>query len=205
MKYNIFDSNEAIPLEFVNDFSSHLNFQIELSRSKKSGFNGIVQLNLLRKKVSFGETYQLPNSGRIVEGFTHEFLSAELLIATGFDIPTKHFIIQPKLGFCFAFNQYVGLNYFSRISGNAVANTQVSNWVFETETEPFFIYPSIIFGVELKRQFLNIPRRFILFFDTYLTPVNIFADPFIYQVNGDDFELQGKYHYINLGLRIGIF
>jgi hypothetical protein len=44
VKYNIFDSNEAIPLEFVNDFSSHLNFQIELSRSEKSGFNGIVQL-----------------------------------------------------------------------------------------------------------------------------------------------------------------
>lgn len=204
VKYNIFDSNEVLPFEFVNDFSPHFNFQLDIKRNKKSGFNGIIQLNLLSKKISFGETYQLPNSGQIVEGFTHEFLSAELLIATGFDIPTKHFMIQPELGFCFAFNQYIGLNYFNRISGNAVVNTQISNWVFETEKAPFFIYPSIIFGVELERQFLKKPRRFILFFDTYLTPVNIFTDPFNYQVNGDNFELQGKYHYLNLGLRIGI-
>lgn len=205
LKYNIFDSNITIPFESVNNFSPHFNFQMEVKRSQQRGFNGIIQLNLLPKTISFGQTYQLQNGGRVLEGFTHEFFSAELLLATGFELPTKRFIIQPKLGFCFAFNQYVGVNHFTKTSGNFSVNSQASNWTFETETAPFFIYPSIFIGGELKRKFFDGERVFSIFFDAYLTPGDIFTSPFPYQINGDTFELSGKYHYLNLGLRVEIF
>ena len=205
VKYNMFISSIPTPLESINDFSSHLNLQMEVKRHKKSGFNGMVQLNLLPKKISFGTTSQSQNGGRIIEGFTHEFLSAELLLAASFDIPIKQFIIQPKLGFCFAFNQYNGANHFTRTSGSSASNHQASNWVFETETEPFFIYPSIVIGGTLKRNFFKKNRVFSLFFDSYITPRDIFTSPFFYQINGDDFELKGKYHYVILGLRVEIF
>lgn len=163
-------------------------------------FSGQVQANFYSKKIGLGTRYENLQGGINREGFSSLFLSGDLVLSVAYNHPiSKTLNFQPRLGYFFSFNQLLGNEIYSGTSGGG----GTSNFIIDIELEetPFFFYPGIMTGFSIDR-FKN--RSFIFFMDFYISPRNSFTEPLVYKINGEETRLQGKFHYVNVGIRYGL-
>lgn len=182
-------------------------FHLKLETPDLMRFVGQIQTNFYTKQIRLGYRYQLTSGGKVTEGFHHDYFSSDVVLSAMYNHRingTTRF--RPRLGFFVSFNQYVGTTEYSGVSGFGSNSNIQAQYSFDIETDesPFFIYPGIFLGFSILK-YSNRGRGYSLFTDFYFAPRNIFSNPFSYSLNGDLMELQGKYHYLNLGLRMNLF
>ncbi|NJN77395.1 MAG: hypothetical protein HC803_02945 [Saprospiraceae bacterium] len=204
---NHFQRSENDP--YLQHFSQVLpHFHLKLETSDLNGFIGQVQTNFYMKQIRLGYRYKNAAGGTNTEGFHHDYISSDVVISAAHNYRINGLTrLRPRLGFFVSFNQHIGTTDYSGVSGGGSNNSSQAMYYFDIETSdsPFFIYPGIFLGFSTLRYVGNRNRGYSLFADLYLAPRNIFSNPFEYTINGSSMELQGKYHYLNMGLRVDLY
>jgi hypothetical protein len=203
---NYFQRVEKDPI--LQHFSQVLpHFHLKLETPDLMGFVAQVQTNFYTKQIRLGYRYQLSSGGKATEGFHHDYFSSDIVLSAMYNHRingTTRF--RPRLGFFISLNQYIGTTEYSGVSGFGSNSNSQGQYSFDIETDdaPFFIYPGIFLGFSILK-YSNRGRGYSIFMDFYLAPRNVFSSPFSYSLNGDSMQLQGKYHYMNFGLRMDLF
>lgn len=202
---NYFQS--AIVDPYLEDFSqvlSHFQLQYQTADVLSKGIVGQVQTNFYTKQIRYGYHYTNTAGGLNREGFRFDYISADIALSAAYNYRLNgRTRLQPRLGYFFSFNKYLGTSEFSSVSGGGVNNTTLYHFNIETNEDISFFHAGILTGLSIIRYTKN-DRAVSIFTDFYLSPRNILSEPLTYTMNGDDFELQGKYHYFNMGLRVGL-
>lgn len=198
----------ATSLKNFKQFLLHFHLKFETMETMK--LKGQIQANFYNKQIRFGQQYVFASGGKMTEGFHHDYISSDVVLSAAFNHQIKREMkVQPRLGFFVSFNQYVGTTEYTALSGwrglSSTSNSQsMYSYAIKTDESPFFIYPGIFTGFSILKNNKK-GRAFSIFTDFYLAPRNIFSNPFQYLLNGDSMELQGKYHYLNIGFRGDLF
>lgn len=202
---NFFQRDISDPyFQHFSQFLPHFHLKLETSDVLSLGLTGQLQTNFYTKQIRLGYRYENTAGGKVTEGFHHDYASADIVLSVGYNHRIKPTIwFQPRLGYFFSFNQYIGATEFTKVTGGGTNTVPVNSFDVQSDENPFFIYPGIFTGFSVC-TFYN-SRAFIIFTDFYIAPRNIFSAPFEYQINGGgQVELQGKYHYLNMGIRVGL-
>lgn len=174
----------------------HLHFKYEPFTYNR--FSGQVQANFYSKRIGLSTTYESNQGGTIVEGFYYQHLATDLVLSVAYKQPiSKHLSFQPRLGYFFSYNHFFDATQQTGVSGggSTASNFGIVNF---SEATSYF-HPGVMAGFSVDKL-KN--RSISLFADVYLTPRDIFSAPLTYQIDGQQpQELQGKFHYLNVGIR----
>ena len=196
---NLFvQSNPTPDFENHNSILPHLHFKYEpLSFGQ---FSAQVQANFYAKQIGFSNSYVNNQGGKTTFGFIYEHLATDLVVSVAYNHSiTETLLFKPRLGYFLSHNHFFNTKSTYSVSGGTDGSTNVVKVDF-SETSSYF-HSGIMAGFSFERL-KN--RSISLFADVYITPRNIFSDPLVFEINGFENELQGKYHYLNIGIRYGL-
>ncbi len=196
----IFVPTENQDLNYIPIVMPNINLQMAIKKGE-SAFSGIVQVNLAPKRIGRTDNGSI-NGFMIEEGFTHLIGSGELLLGAAMDFEYKNVIIRPHAGIFLAFNEINGYKAYS--AGFGIDTSNILQSSYEGEDPLFFMYPGINLGCSVAKKMFDNSREVALFAEAYFAPRNIFAEDFNYSWFGNDYTLQGKYHSLNIGIRIDL-
>jgi hypothetical protein len=196
---SIFVSSVDSDVNYIPKVMPNFNLQIAIRKGEGSAFSGIVQVNLSPKRIGTKMTAELSSGQVFAEGFTHYIGSGELLLGASLDFGRKNITIRPHAGIFLALNQINGHSAYS-ISNSAAIG--VAN--YGGDERPLFVYPGVNLGCSVVKRMFNNSREAALFAEAYYAPRDIFSEPFNYSWFGNDNVLQGKYHALNVGIRMDL-
>ena len=185
-------------LNYIPKAMPQINLQMAIKKREESAFSGFVQANFTPKRIGIKNTGVI-NGVAFEEGFTHHIGSGELLLGSAMDFKLKNIIIRPHAGIFFAFNYKNGFAAYS--IGRA---STIGGFNYEAEEPFFFIYPGVNLGFSVVKRMFNDSREVAFFTEGYYAPRNFFPEPFTYSFDNQDYVLQGKYHSLNMGIRVDL-
>jgi hypothetical protein len=195
---SLFVPTTDVELNYIPKVMPNFNLQMAIKKGEESAFSGFVQVNLAPKRIGIKNTGEI-NGQAFEEGFTHHISSGELLLGASMDFELKNIIIRPHAGIFFAFNQKNGFSAYS--VGKA---SVIGGFNYEAKEPFFFIYPGVNLGFSVVKRMFNDSREAAFFAETYYAPRNIFPESFEYSFDNQDYILQGKYHSLNMGIRMDL-
>jgi hypothetical protein len=195
----IFLPTTPIEFNYIPKVMPNFNLQMAIKKGEESMFSGFVQMNFSPKRIGTKNTGEI-NGVAFEEGSTHYISSGELLLGGAIDFKLKNIIIRPQAGIFFAFNQKNGFLAYA----NGSKSLTLANFNYQADEPFFFIYPGVNYGFSVVKRMFNDSREAAFFVEVYYAPRNIFPEPFAYSYNNQDYVIQGKYHSLNMGIRMDL-
>lgn len=195
---SLFVPSENHLLDARNSILPHLHFQYEPFSVGR--FSGQIQANFYSKQIGLYRSYDNDQGGTTVEGFHYQHLATDLVLSVLYNQPVSENVsFRPRIGYFFSFNHFMDATQRFGVFGGGSTNS--SGTTFGLSEPSAYFHPGIMAGFSFDR----IKNRSIsLFADVYLTPRDIFNDPLTFLIDGQQEELQGKFHYLNVGIRYGL-
>lgn len=185
-------------LNYIPKVMPQINLQMAIKKGEESAFSGFVQMNLTPKRIGMKNTGAI-NGEAFEEGFTHHIISGELLLGAALEFEKKNIIIRPHAGIFLAVNQKNGFSAY------AIGKSSTIGGFNYEANEPFaFIYPGVNLGFSVGKKMFNDSREVAFFAEAYYAPGNILSESFEYSFDNQDYILQGKYHSLNMGIRVDL-
>lgn len=183
--------------ESNNYLSPHLHLRYEPFSFGK--FSTSVQANFYIKNI--GVISKERNDEYLsIARFKYEYLATDLVLSVAYDHQiSETLLFRPRLGYFFSYNHYNNIiEHYHQGSGVSVGN-DIGR--FELSETPFFTNYGLVTGFSfdwLKNRSIS------LFADFYLSPQDVLPEAIVYNRNGQGGEIQGQYHYVNVGMRYGL-
>ncbi|MFK7947422.1 MAG: hypothetical protein AB8G11_07530 [Saprospiraceae bacterium] len=200
------DVAEFEDIEFNSYVLPHFHFQLSAPIAMNDKLRWYSQVNILPKQQRFELSTNLDNEGVLREGYFNLFWSGELELGFTYDIPIKNLILSPKFGGFVAFNFFSGVEksyMIEEFDDDLYKNTSYSWGVSYTNPQGMTTYGGLTLGLALNK-ITKKGRTTGLFTDVYMPVQDMSVQPIQYAINGRDFSFQGRFTYVNLGVRFGI-
>jgi hypothetical protein len=193
----LFVPSSDVSVNYIPKVMPNFNLQMAIKKGE-SAFSGIVQVNLAPKSIGTKLKGEV-NGQSFEEGSAHSLSSGELLLGVAMDFELKNIIIRPHAGIFLALNQ---VNGFSASSWGTTMALGFDS--YESDGTSLFTYLGVNLGCSIVKRMFNDSREAAFFAEVYYAPRNIFETPFNYSWNGNDYSVQGKYHSLNVGIRMDL-
>ncbi|MFK7949568.1 MAG: hypothetical protein AB8G11_18395 [Saprospiraceae bacterium] len=180
-----------------NYLSPHLHFKYEPISFGR--FSGQVQANFYIKYIGIASKEKNQEELSIAR-FKYEYLSTDLVLSVIYNHPiSETLLFKPRLGYFFSYNHYSTIiEHYHSGSGVSIGNDIGRFDLFEGSS---FTNSGIMAGFSFDRL-KN--RSISLFADFYFSPQDVLPEVIVYHRDGVGGEIQGEFHYLNVGIRYGL-
>jgi hypothetical protein len=186
----------------------HFHIQTAMKPNPESRFIGMIQWNIMPKQIRFDNPKYVSDGSIITDSYYHLYGSLEMELAIGYEIPIRKLTLVPQVGFFVSGNYYSTTSKYKKITeypnvGYLTHTSYGSSRSFSGQQSDFSLYSGFSFGLSLNKKTKN-NRTIGLFTNAYLTPSEMLEEPLEMVLDNLPIQVQGKYQYVNIGLRFGL-
>jgi len=168
-----------------------------------SAFQFRCNLSFGEKRIILSNRQRISSGGILKNSIKHEIISADLSVLSYYALNRKVGELRPIVGFYISTNKYVAIAQSTSIRGrgpNHIDESMTPPVTLEVTERPLIVYVGINLGLNYS---IKIRKREVEFFSLlYFSPFDMFSSDFSYLANFQEETLNGKYHYLSLGINL---